>query len=170
MKTLKALNKLVNSGTEENINMAFRQCEKQGLRFEGLESVRKYVPIIKWLSDYLDGYDDIKEGLVKAINIECLDLRSKKLKSLPKSIGNLPNLKELDLSYNKIKKLPKSMGDLVNLTFLFLDGNKLTKLPKSIVKLKHLKWIELRKQPTRPIRPNNKSDSPIKEGRCCILF
>jgi len=88
-EALEKLNDLVDTGTPENIDLVFIICESQGAIFEELESVQKYVPIIKWLSNYLDGYDELKEGLVKVINLEGLDLRNKNIKSLPDSIGNL---------------------------------------------------------------------------------
>jgi len=68
-ETLEHLNDLVNAGTTENIELASMLCDSQGLVFEELESVEKYVSIIKQLSKYLDGYDGIKEGLVKTTDL-----------------------------------------------------------------------------------------------------
>ena len=46
---------------------------------------------------------------------------------LPKSIGELKNLKYLDLFNNEITKLPESIGELINLEDLNLSNNKIFK-------------------------------------------
>jgi len=70
-----------------------------------------------------------------------LNITSKKLKSLPDSIGKLTNLKSLNLYNNQLTTLPDSIGKLTNLTKLDLGNNQLTTLPDSIAKLTNLKSL-----------------------------
>lgn len=49
----------------------------------------------------------------------------------------------LDLSYFKLRTIPKQIGELTNLRILLLDHNKIKKLPISIKKLKKLRELWL---------------------------
>ena len=53
-------------------------------------------------------------------------------------------LEWLDLSNNKLKVVPETIANLPNLTFLDLSGNKLKDLPISLTSLKKLKWLNLK--------------------------
>lgn len=77
------------------------------------------------------------------LKIKDLDLRNKKLTSLPKEIGLLTKLKRLTLIGNSLKELPKEIGNLVNLTYLDLRDNKLISLPISLGKLIDLNFLFL---------------------------
>ena len=61
-----------------------------------------------------------------------LDLRDRRIASLPESIGNLVNLIYLYLEGNQLTNLPESIGNLVDLSHLGLGINHLTSLPESI--------------------------------------
>jgi Leucine-rich repeat (LRR) protein len=65
------------------------------------------------------------------------------LKTLPKEIGNLTNLRELDLGHNQLTALPKEIGNLKKLTKLYLGCNQLTALPKEIGNLTSLSELYL---------------------------
>ncbi|EMN49155.1 leucine rich repeat protein [Leptospira interrogans str. L1207] len=61
------------------------------------------------------------------------------LKTLPKEIGNLQNLKELYLSRNQLTKLPQEIKNLESLLEIYLYDNQFTTLPKEIGNLKNLR-------------------------------
>jgi Leucine rich repeat len=69
-------------------------------------------------------------GLTK---LTTLNLSKNNLKELPKSIGDLLNLKELDVSDNWLTTLPDEIWNLVNLETLYVEDNVLIDLPE--------KWI-----------------------------
>jgi len=161
MKPLEKLNDLVRSETPENIELAFTLCESQSINFDGLDSVRRYTSIIKWLSNYLEGYGDIKEGVLSVISMIILDLSSKNIKSLPESFGNLSMLRVLNLSNNKLEAIPNSIGKLQNLRVLDLRENKLMLLPASFKNLIKIDRIHLSKNKLRRIPKLNREDSKI---------
>ena len=71
-----------------------------------------------------------------------LNLYSNNLKLIPKSIGDLIDLKYLYLENNKLITLPESIGNLINLKILDLSYNCIENLPDSL-KLQNLEEIKL---------------------------
>ena len=82
-----------------------------------------------------------------------VNLRFKRLTTLPKEIGNLKNLKWLDLKGNKLTTIPKEIGNLKNLKSLGLIENELTTLPPEIGNLKNLKDLWLDSNPNFYMNP-----------------
>lgn len=79
-------------------------------------------------------------------NLRILDLSGNQLKNLPDSIGNLKKLKELNLSGNRLlKTLPESIGNLEDLEVLNLDETNLDPLPESLENLTNLEDLTLSK-------------------------
>ena len=72
--------------------------------------------------------------------------------TLPKTIGNLKNLKELNLAYCDLKELPETIGNLENLQILNLRGSSLQSLPESMKKLSKLKKLDLRDRNSLSLR------------------
>ena len=72
------------------------------------------------------------------INLQELNLNSKKLKSLPAEISNLIHLKGLYLYNNQLQSLPSEIGNLINLQNLYLSYNQLQSLPAEILKIKNI--------------------------------
>lgn len=72
-----------------------------------------------------------------------LQLRNKRLKSLPKVVLQMVNLKELDLRGNRIAFLPDSIAHLEHLQRLEVSRNPLMQLPATISQLKELKELVL---------------------------
>ncbi len=75
--------------------------------------------------------------------LRCLNLGYNQLKSLPKEIGDLQKLTTLVLDNNQLKSLPKEIGDLQKLTTLFLGNNQFKSLPKEIWNLQGLTQLGL---------------------------
>ena len=65
------------------------------------------------------------------------------MKSIPKWIGELANLKEIDLLNNKITALPKEFYELKNLEVVNLLGNKIDRIHEDVGKLKKLRELNL---------------------------
>jgi len=72
-----------------------------------------------------------------------LDLKNKKLTTLPESIGNLKSLKQLILSGCQLTSLPESIGNLKSLKYLTIINNRLAYLPESIGNCTSLKFLDL---------------------------
>eukprot|EP01046_Picozoa_sp_COSAG06_P008191 COSAG06_NODE_411_length_16063_cov_12.216738_16_plen_1127_part_00 len=72
-----------------------------------------------------------------------LNLRGKRLASLPAEIGQLQQLTTLNLSNNKLASLPAEIGQLQQLTELHLDDNELASLLPEIGQLQQLTTLYL---------------------------
>ena len=72
-----------------------------------------------------------------------LQLRNKRLKSLPPIVLQMVNLTELDLRGNRITLLPDSIACLEHLQRLEVSRNPLMRLPSSLARLKELKELVL---------------------------
>ena len=85
----------------------------------------------------------LPESIGNLTSLEILHLVANELKTLPESIGNLKSLKTLELGFNDLTILPESIGNLKSLQTLDLHANKLTSVPESISDLKELNSIDL---------------------------
>jgi len=157
MKTIKELNKLVKSGTPENIDLAIQSCKEQGLAFEDLEATKDWNELLDWLSMYMKELNitSFKEGVVLCTNIVKLNLSNVKITSIPKFIGKMKNLEYLCLSAQhrlvmsdtilqlkslsllilenfNVKSILPELSNLTNIKFLHLVGSGLTEFPKEI--------------------------------------
>ena len=87
-------------------------------------------------------YTSIEEAMQSPEKVIRLELRKKKLKTIPPEIFQLPNLQYLDLSKNKIRELPDEIGQLKNLQYLLLSKNELQEINPKIGNLKNLFYFE----------------------------
>jgi hypothetical protein len=89
--------------------------------------------------------DNIPDGICNLTNLETLRLGSR-VRSLPRSIGYLKNLKKIYYSsclYGCLRSLPDEIGDLISLEVLDLTGSKVNSLPHTIGNLSNLKELKL---------------------------
>ena len=87
----------------------------------------------------------LPESIGKLRSLIGLFLARNNLTSLPKTFGQLKKLEELDLMSNKLSTLPENFGDLAQLKILNLSANTLSDLPESFGKLINLEVLNLRK-------------------------
>jgi len=90
-----------------------------------------------------------------------IDFSKNKLSELPKSFGNLKNLKTLDISSNQLEEVPKEIERLDQIQELILYKNQLIELSENIGNLTQLKKINL---------ANNKLESLPNEITRLILL
>lgn len=86
-------------------------------------------------------YMDLQEAMRFPDKVIRLELRKKKLKSVPQEIFQFRNLQWLDLGKNNITELPDSIYKLENLQYLNVSKNRLVSLPKEIGKLTNLVYL-----------------------------
>jgi Leucine-rich repeat (LRR) protein len=84
------------------------------------------------------------------------------LTKLPSSIGNLKNLEYLNLEDNHLDSLPSSIGNLETLRTLYLNNNYLKSLPSSIGNLKKLSTLWLNNNPSLRIIPRTLDRSGLE--------
>jgi Leucine-rich repeat (LRR) protein len=90
-----------------------------------------------------DPSNTLSPKIFKYKQLKIITLNNRKLKYLPKEIGQLTNLEELYLNDNQLKQLPLELFELSNLRTLYLKNNQLKKLPAEIGNLTHLRNLDL---------------------------
>jgi len=88
-------------------------------------------------------YKNLKEALINPEEVYRLNLRKKKLKSIPPEVFLFKNLNYLELSSNRINNIPKEISSLANLQYLYIGKNKIESIPIELTQLKHLKVLSL---------------------------
>lgn len=88
--------------------------------------------------------DTLPMVILENPQLKILLLSSNGFTRLPEELGKLKNLQTLDLVANQLTSLPESMGQLSNLQILYLYHNQLTSLPESIGQLSNLKDLDLK--------------------------
>ena len=92
--------------------------------------------------DTIKEYKSLEEALKNPDAVIRLNLKGKKLKTVPKEVFLFKNLQELNLKKTKIDILPKEIGDLKNLQILDVSKNDLVTLPHEIGQLTNLKILK----------------------------
>lgn len=87
-------------------------------------------------------YKSLKE-VTNPNEVYSLQLRSKRLKSIPPIVYEMSNLRELDLRGNRIAQLPDSIARLTHLQRLDLSRNPLMGLPAAMGQMVELKELVL---------------------------
>lgn len=82
---------------------------------------------------------------LELVNLKRLSIQLNKLRSLPKSVGEMRSLRLLDVHFNELSTIPDSIGKLVNLEAFNLSKNfsDLTELPDTISDLTSLKELDV---------------------------
>ena len=108
--------------------LSLKDLKKCDLRFNHLT---KMPEILNGSIEFLDlSYNRLAylPNLYNFKTLKSLNLKSNRLRNLPKSIGSLISLKDLNIRNNMISFLPKSINFLSSLQVLDLHGNKLNSI------------------------------------------
>ena len=121
-------------------------CWFRGRRSQGVENILLMTPPSKKLVILDIAWSHFLRVPIFIVNMENLeDLNLCGCSMLSDSFGSLKHLKKLNLQGSRIKSLPKSFGELGNLEYLNLSSCKeLSMLPNAFGSLKHLKKLDLR--------------------------
>lgn len=85
----------------------------------------------------------IPDELKLVTQLECLEMDSNFILSLPTDFGNLTCLRRLDISNNKLTTLPDSFGFCNALEYISAHSNNIDFLPSSIGALFKLEYLDL---------------------------
>jgi len=101
------------------------------------------LPKLDTLEMYACNIKTIPKEIGLLTNLKCLNLTLNDITKISPKIKNLKSLECLAISSNKLVSLPKNIGDLSSLTQLFLTGNDIIELPNSICNLQELRELTL---------------------------
>ena len=96
----------------------------------------------------------LPESIWGLSGLETLNLSDNVLEELPDAIGALSRLRKLNLKNNRLWQLPAAIGRLTNLLALDVSGNALEGLPDSIGGLTSLKILHLARNQIRELPPS----------------
>lgn len=93
----------------------------------------------------MTGDSDVLSLIAEAArsHAEELEIIEQPLKTLPREIGSLRQLKQLTVRHCGLKSLPPEISNLHELEILDLSGNELVGVPSEILSLKKLYWLDL---------------------------
>lgn len=80
-------------------------------------------------------------------NLRVLNVSNNLLKEIPDTITFLSKLKALNVSQNKLVQLPPSIGNLPKLVIIIANNNNLKSLPRELKKLVHLVSLDVSQNP-----------------------
>jgi len=87
---------------------------------------------------------EVNENLGKLTKLRYLNFRrNRKLRDLPKSIGNLKCLEQINMSGAGFTRIRKEITSCENLVFITANGSKIKYLPNDLGNLKKLKKLNL---------------------------
>lgn len=158
----KALVQLINTWTEENIELAFQIMKGAPELKKEVEVL--YLPILNMLgkefafanvknipkdlaynsgSGYSIPYSEVLEEIVSSMPVDSIDYSLSSLDEFPWWVCCFSGLECLNLGNNSISEIPEKITQLTNLKELNIDRNKLTKIPKSLGTLITLRKLQL---------------------------
>lgn len=157
-KQLDNLKRLIESGQEENIKLAFEIAT-------GMES---YIPNFKLETWYKEQYQELLDFLItksskynillykghwfhtflknfqNVLKSDVITFSDKNLVELPKGFEKFQNLTTLILSYNNFSEFPVLLCSMVSIKRINLQYNQISKVPSCIANLKNLEYLDLR--------------------------
>lgn len=137
---IKKLQKLVLTGKEENIELAFTIAESNNiLAYELLEPLSNLIHCLRY-------HRFVKKESPKEILLEMLNLayvRLTEIERIPDNFNFLTNLTFLQICNSKISKIPAFFQDFFKLEVIHLDNNEFEVFPEVLLEMPELKIINL---------------------------
>ncbi|HEC38620.1 hypothetical protein LCGC14_1322490 [marine sediment metagenome] len=93
--------------------------------------------IVELTLDSMD-LNEFPEAITRLTALEKLWLSFNKIKTLPKTLGNLKKLKVLDIGHNLLTEVPDSITNLTLLEEIWISGNQINNIPEKIKKIRNL--------------------------------
>ena len=115
----------------------------KNLNLHKLFKLLSQLPKLDTLEMYACDIKTIPKEIGLLTNLKCLLLTLNDISKISPQIKKLKSLECLGLSSNKLVSLPKEIGELSNLTQLFLANNNIVELPNSICNLQNLRELIL---------------------------
>lgn len=117
-------------------------------RFTSIPSFKgcEHLYMVGFKSNQIETFDE--EILPETIS--WLILTDNRLKTLPRSIGNLRKLQKCALAGNRLESLPDEMAMCQNLELLRLSANNLREIPSWLWSLPKLSWLAFSGNPCSP--------------------
>ena len=97
------------------------------------------------------------------LSISWLILTDNKIKTLPRSIGDLSKLQKFPVAGNQLTALPQEMSQCRNLELIRLSANQLTEIPSWLLQLPKLSWLAFSGNPCS-VSPNVELDEVAYES------
>ncbi len=111
------------------------------------EALKRIEKALKERSTSLDlsglGLTDLPKSLGQLAQLRNLDLSNNDLTELPEWLGSLLQLESLDVSINELTELRPSLRHLMQLETLILFHNKIRELPEWVGQLTRLRYLSL---------------------------
>ncbi|MBS0604617.1 MAG: leucine-rich repeat domain-containing protein [Verrucomicrobia bacterium] len=95
----------------------------------------------------------LEENAIAFQNVVRLDLQNVALKTLPKEIGLISNLRTLLLTGNQLTALPPEIAELKKLRVLNVSSNRLASLPDEIGELDALVYLQMNSNRLKEVPP-----------------
>ena len=133
-----AVRQLIGSGDMANIELAFSLAEGQGIARQELLAPYYLLWPRAELPEKMSA-----EDLWALLQRPFLNLSNRKLRELPKEIGQFRALEQLDLSANQLQSLPEELAELPYLHSLSLNTNRLEEFPCFLGRLRNLQQLFL---------------------------
>jgi internalin A len=89
------------------------------------------------------GLKTLPRSIVDIKDLRILQLSYNQLTELPKFIGDLTEIQELDLSCNSLTSLPLCIGELPKLVTLDVSGNQLSQIPETLSNARVIQRLDL---------------------------
>lgn len=146
---------LIETGTRENIDLAFILAESQNIDLNTIAQ-QEYGELCHFVLAGRVNFATIQQNLKRAFhkihvwegewNWNSITTVRDQLEKIPTKIGDFPEIKILTFfnTVNTIQELPSEIGKLKNLEELSLSNTQIRFLPPEIGQLKQLKKLDLR--------------------------
>ncbi|TAE15378.1 MAG: leucine-rich repeat domain-containing protein [Bacteroidetes bacterium] len=129
--------RLLSSTEEPNVRLGFQLARNYEAEFEAHfgRSRQEMDELFEFLMEH-----KVWDFELPFWEVTHLDLKGKRLQTLPTIIRHLQHLISLDLGNNCFQSLPVDMD---NIEFLYIPNNEIESLPSGIHKLKKLKYLDV---------------------------